>query len=200
MLSRKELKLKTRELMRTSSARWTYVAVLLVMAIIIGALAGIGIGLLLLGGVLSIGLVTTAKNFVNNDKVDFTVPFSALDRFVDALIGYLLVSIYTLLWSLLLVIPGIIAHYRYELTFYLMEEDSSLSGSDAIKKSIKLMKGHKWASFVFDLSFIGWHILSAFTLGILDILFVAPYQSAAKYQFLKQIMDQGQEVVNVEAE
>ena len=188
-MKRKEIKLQIRNLMKTSPDRWSFTGILFVIAIIVSLLTGTFIGALLLGGLLIIAQVRTTRNFVEKQEVNFNKSFDVVNRFGDAIIANLLVSVFIFLWSLLFIIPGIIAYYRYELTFYLLEADPSLSGSEAFNKSKQLMKGHKWDSFVFDLSFIGWYLLDVLTLGLLGILFVAPYHAASKYTFLKQIME-----------
>ena len=96
-------------------------------------------------------------------------------------------TLYIMLWSLLFVIPGIIKSYEYRMIPYLMAENPNLSKEQAFALSKQMMMGQKWSAFVLDLSFIGWHILSAFTVGILEIFYVAPYihaTNAALYEEL----------------
>ena len=96
-------------------------------------------------------------------------------------------TLYIMLWSLLFVIPGIIKSYEYRMIPYLMAENPNLSKEQAFALSKQMMMGQKWSAFVLDLSFIGWHILSAFTFGILEIFYVAPYihgTNAALYEEL----------------
>ncbi len=92
------------------------------------------------------------------------------------------------LWSLLFFIPGIIKEYEYRLVPYIVSENPMISYKDAQAESKKLMKGNKWKTFILDLSFIGWDILSVCTLGMLEIFFVGPYKAsteAALYESLK---------------
>ena len=99
-----------------------------------------------------------------------------------------LTDLFIWLWSLLFIIPGIIKSYEYRLVPYIMSENPTMSFKDAQAESSKLMNGNKWKSFVLDLSFIGWDILSLCTFGILDIFFVGPYKAstdAALYETLK---------------
>lgn len=96
------------------------------------------------------------------------------------------------LWSLLFIIPGIIKSYEYRLVPYIVSENPNINYSVALSESKKLMQGNKWKTFVLDLSFIGWDILSLMTLGILDIFFVGPYKAsthAALYETLKYGID-----------
>lgn len=96
------------------------------------------------------------------------------------------------LWSLLFFIPGIIKSYQWRLVPYIMSEDPTMNYKDALAESTKLMQGNKWKTFVLDLSFIGWDILSLLTWGFLEIFFVAPYKAstdAALYETLKYGID-----------
>ena len=96
------------------------------------------------------------------------------------------------LWSLLFVIPGIIKYYEYRLVPYIVSENPNINYKDALAESKKLMQGNKWKTFVLDLSFIGWDILSLLTWGFLDIFFVGPYKAstdAALYETLKYGID-----------
>jgi hypothetical protein len=80
------------------------------------------------------------------------------------------------LWSLLFVIPGIIKAYEYRLVPYIFAENPDMKYSDILAESSKLMKGNKWKTFVLDLSFIGWELLSLCTCGLLSIFYVDPYK------------------------
>lgn len=97
-------------------------------------------------------------------------------------------DLYTVLWSLLLLIPGIVKSYEYSLVPYLVAENPAIEAKDAFAYSRRMMKGQKWRAFVLDLSFLGWKILSAMTFGLLGIFFVEPYcrlTNAALYRRLR---------------
>lgn len=98
-------------------------------------------------------------------------------------------DLFTFLWGLLFLIPGIVKHYSYQLVPYLMAEDPSLRGTDAINLSRKLMNGHKWKAFVLDLSFLGWDILSALTAGLLGVFYVNPYIYATDAELYRAIRE-----------
>lgn len=85
------------------------------------------------------------------------------------------VSVRVFLWSLLFVIPGIIASYRYAFAYYNILTDPSLTAGEAIRLSCEQTRGMKGALFVLDLSFLGWNLLSYITMGLADI-WVTPYQ------------------------
>ena len=84
-------------------------------------------------------------------------------------------DIFLTLWSFLLIIPGIVKAYEYRMIPYLLSENPDMDYKEAFAKSKEMMTGQKWNAFVLDLSFLGWHILSIFTLGILSIFYVNPY-------------------------
>lgn len=84
------------------------------------------------------------------------------------------------LWSLLFIIPGIIKSYEYYMVPYIMADHPDMNYKDALELSRKMMDGEKWKTFVLELSFIGWSILSLFTFGILSILYVNPYFNQTK--------------------
>ncbi|MDD2980330.1 MAG: DUF975 family protein [Hespellia sp.] len=97
-------------------------------------------------------------------------------------------DLYTVLWSFLFIIPGIIKSYEYRMIPYLLAENPDMEKDMAFSLSKQMMQGNKWDAFVLDLSFILWHILSAFTCGILELFYVAPYinmTNAALYVALK---------------
>ena len=98
----------------------------------------------------------------------------------------LLATAYTLLWFMLLIIPGIIKAYSYSMTYYVMEDNPDLSGDKAIEESMRLMKGHKWELFCLHLSFIGWALLCILTLGI-GILLLIPYMNTAQAAFYENL-------------
>lgn len=122
-----------------------------------------------------------SKGFGNTDQLFDGFRENYLDNAVTILISRL----YLLLWTLLLFIPGIIKSYSYSMIPYiLVDKDYNIFNNDAISKSRELMTGNKWKLFKLQLSFIGWHLLGLiFTLGILNLLYVAPYQTQATAHF-----------------
>ncbi len=96
-------------------------------------------------------------------------------------------DIYLFGWSLLFIIPGIVKSYEYKMIPYLLAENPNLSEGEVFAISKQMMNGQKWNAFVLDLSFVGWDILSGFTLGLLSIFYVSPYKhltAAALYEEL----------------
>lgn len=102
---------------------------------------------------------------------------------------FLLVGVYTILWSLLFIIPGIIKAIAYSQVYYILKEHPDYSLNEIITASRKLMDGNKWKFFLLQLSFIGWGILCIFTLGI-GLLWLIPYFIASMAAFYNEISNQ----------
>jgi uncharacterized membrane protein len=98
----------------------------------------------------------------------------------------LLMGVYTLAWTLLLIIPGIIKSFSYALTPFILTDKPELSANEAIELSMKMMDGHKLDLFILYLSFIGWYLLSFLTLCI-GMLWVMPYQYTTMVAFYEDV-------------
>ena len=96
------------------------------------------------------------------------------------------------LWSMLFVIPGIIAAYRYRLAIYLLIDHPEMSVMDCIRQSKHLMQGHKWELFILDFSFIGWELLGSLPfVGYLVQVFTLPYISMTHALYYEQLGGMG---------
>ena len=100
--------------------------------------------------------------------------------------GMFLMSIFIFLWTLLLIIPGIVKCFSYAMTPYILEEHPELSANEAIDHSRAMMKGHKFDLFWLILSFIGWMILCVFTLG-LGFFWLIPYMQTSVASFYEDV-------------
>lgn len=101
----------------------------------------------------------------------------------------LLLYVYQLLWTLLLIVPGIIKSYSYSMTLFIMRDRPELEYNAAIEESMRLMQGHKMQLFLLDLSMVGWLLLSILTLGI-GFLFLVPYNYTAHAAFYEDLKAQ----------
>lgn len=99
-----------------------------------------------------------------------------------------LVKIYTVLWLLLLIIPGIIKALSYSMTPFVLKDNPEMSGNAAIERSMELMNGHKTDLFILYLSFLGWAILSLFSCGI-GFLFLLPYFQMTLAKFYDSLLE-----------
>jgi uncharacterized membrane protein len=107
-------------------------------------------------------------------------------RYWNTLKTQLLRAVETFLWSLLLVVPGIIKSFEYAMIPYILADDPEISCKEAFAKSKELMKGNKWRLFKLELSFIGWAVLCVVTFGV-GAFFLAPYLNAATAEFYAEL-------------
>ena len=103
--------------------------------------------------------------------------------------GILWMSLWVFLWSLLFIIPGIIKSFEYALCPYILANYPDVEAMEALNLSKRIMRGHKGELFVFELSFLGWHLLSLLTFGLLELFYIAPYQSTATCGFLGELIE-----------
>lgn len=122
-------------------------------------------------------LAGIAIYFLGLSKGEHPEPFKVFDAFKN-LFSYIMLFfetfIFTYLWTLLLIIPGIIKSLSYSMATYILIENPNMNPLDAITESRRLMDGHKWEYFVLQLSFIGWMLLSVLTFGI-GYFWLVPY-------------------------
>lgn len=112
--------------------------------------------------------------------------------YTNVVLVQFLTDIFLFLWTLLLIVPGIIKSYSYRMIPYLLAEDPMMSFTEAKERSIEMMDGEKWDTFVLDLSFILWFILSVFTLGLVGIFWVNPYYEFTCAEQYKVLSMKGQ--------
>ena len=160
-----------------------------VICAVCSAIPAIGTAaILVLTGPLSYGLY---KCFIRQNRTGDGLGFSNLfsgftDDFGGNFLLGLLIVVFTFLWSLLFVIPGIIKTYSYSMAFFIKIDHPEMGWKECIDGSKAMMKGHKWELFVQDLSFLGWFILGSLILGI-GTLWVMPYFYSARAHFYDSI-------------
>lgn len=120
-----------------------------------------------------------ARFFMENHSTDATCDTYGIafrTNYRNIVIGMFLRNLYTFAWSLLFIIPGIIKAYEYRMIPYILADNPDISYEEAFDLSKQMMDGNKWDTFVLDLSFIGWNLLSALTLGLVGIFYVNPFE------------------------
>jgi len=141
---------------------------------------------ILLTGPLTLGLYSCFLKLVRHEPFRFENLFDGFKKFSSSVIAQLLMTIFIFLWALLLIIPGIIASYRYSMTFYILSDNPELSAMEALNRSKEMMMGFKWKLFCLHLSFIGWALLGILTLGI-GYLWLIPYVYGATTNFYENL-------------
>ena len=147
---------------------------------------------LIIAGPLEIGLAYFfIMNVLGRTDITCTTPFTAaFTGFGRKLGGYLWMCLFTFLWSLLFIIPGIIKSFSYAMTPYILADCPNVKATDALKLSMRIMKGHKWDLFVFYLSYIGWGILCCLTLGLLALFYVSPYMNSSLAVYYLEVREE----------
>ena len=132
------------------------------------------------------GFIYLANDMRDGKGASIERIFSPFKDFVRIFVSYLLMGIFFTLWSFLFIIPGIIKYFSYSMTPFILADNPNITSIQAISKSREIMDGHKMDLFLLKLSFIGWYILVACTLG-LALIYVAPYYLMAHQNFYDQI-------------
>ena len=203
-MSRKECKAIAKGVMK---GQWAVgLVVLLVQALISAALASLtaGIGALLFSSLITIAGYNVFINGYAGKKYKVEDMFDNIkEALTNRIVLSLLKNIFIVLWTMLFFIPGVIKSYSYFLAEFISMKNPEMSGNDCITESRKLMNGHKWELFVFQLSFIGWHLLAILTLGILYI-WLAPYIAQATIVYVDKniypLLEKEEELVVEELE
>ena len=130
--------------------------------------------------VLQTGYLAYTLKTIRHQESGLDELFRYFKQFVKLFCLYFMVQLFTALWSLLFVIPGIVKSYEYCMVPYILAENPGMNRKEAFLISKKMMMGQKWNTFVLDLSFLGWRCLEAITFGILGIFYVEPYVQATR--------------------
>jgi len=157
-------------------------AYILILAVVMGTV------LFVIGSILEIGYSKFNLNLVDrSEKAEIGTMFGYFHFWKTAAIARLLQTLYILLWSLLLIIPGIMAAYSYSMTGYILAENPHMKAEEAIARSKQMMAGNRWRLFCLQFSFIGWSLLSSLlTFGIGE-LWLTPYRQTASAAFYREI-------------
>ena len=141
----------------------------------------------IIGGTIQLGYTRyLLKQYGKVRSLGLNDLFSQFHRFGQGFAQAFLRNLYTFLWTLLFIIPGIVKSYAYAMTPFIMAENPDMSASEAIRISKRIMKGNKGRLFCLDLSFFGWGLLCALTLGI-GTLFLNPYTNASRAAFYRSL-------------
>ena len=147
----------------------------------------LGLAQFILGGVVQLGYSSFLLKQHDGKKAEFQDLFSRFDQFGQGFAQAFLRGLYVFLWSLLLIIPGIVKSFSYAMTPFIMVENPDMTANEAITASRELMDGHKTDLFWLGLTFIGWSLLSLLTLN-LGSLALNPYMNAAYAAFYRSLV------------
>jgi uncharacterized membrane protein len=186
---------ENRDIMRfgreTLAGRWGMPVVATLIYIGIGALAGAfkGIGpivTLIVGGPLALGWALFYLDYVRKNEPQIARLFEGFSFFVNSLVAYLLVALFTILWLLLLIVPGFVAAMSYALTFFILADNPEMEGLAAIRESKAMMYGYRWKLTCLLGRFTGWFLLGIVTCGI-GFLWILPYMMVSMAKFYDEV-------------
>ncbi len=156
---------------------------IIIISLIVGLVIGLGVAIVFYN-ILHVGI---NRYFLENreHKTSVWQLFYSFKggRYGSTVWVMFLKTIYTIGWTIVFIVPGIIKSYSYMLIPYILAENPSLDSKRVFKLSQEMMYGHRWEAFKLELSFIGWMLLSAFTGGFLNIFYVNPYAYATYAEF-----------------
>jgi len=141
---------------------------------------------LILAGPLMLGVADFSLSLARGKEARIEQLFEGFHRFATAAGAYLLMVLYVILWTLLLIIPGIIAALSYSMTFYILADDPSIKAEDALRKSKAMTDGHKMKLFNLCLRFFLLALVCVLTLGI-GFLWLIPFGHITMAKFYDDI-------------
>ena len=149
----------------------------------------------IMGAMLGIGFTSFCLSVSRGQEASFGHLFDAFGNFLRLLLLVVLVSVFVFLWSLLLVVPGIIAAYRYSMAFFILLDDPDKSPMVCLRESKEMTRGHKMELFTLDLSFLGWYIISAIPFVS---VYVRPYTTVTKANYYRALSGKWEEPVHID--
>lgn len=197
MKSSRELRHQAWEQLRKSY--WMVFVVTLIVALIPAGSSFALVGFVIMGPLMvgqAIYLIDMVETGSDGKKIELVID-AFKKSFVNSFLAILLTKIFTMLWSLLFIIPGIIKSFAYAMTPYIIADDPEIDAMAAIDKSQEMMRGHKMELFLLHLSFIGWYLLAGLTFGV-GMIFLLPYVKTAEANFYVEL--RGKKVVTAELE
>jgi len=153
---------------------------------IFGEILAGGLVLGILEGIFVVGFCSFYLSIAQGKAADLSDLFSGFKRLGTCIGAFCLMGLFILLWSFLLVLPGIIAAFRYAMVFFIIADDCTAGPLEAIRKSKQMMKGNKWKFFCLHWRFLGWTLISLLTCGI-GFLWLLPYMQTTLACFYEDV-------------
>ena len=191
MFTRAELKEQARAQM--AGKVWPIIGIMFLAGIILmcasmlNAVPFIGaLAVYFINAAITVGIRGMFMNITYGDEPKVQDIFSAFPRILPATLLFFLISLFSGLWSLLFVIPGIVMGIAYSMSFNIFLENPDMGAMECIRESKSIMSGHKMEYFVLQLSFIPWWLLCMVTCGLASY-YVVPYVTLTNIDFYHRI-------------
>ncbi len=170
------------------SNKWMTAALgTLIYLVIMSAAGSVAVGDFIIGGPMTLGYILFVMCLTQTGRDNYNLLFVGFNRFAETLVAGALGSLAVSIGLALLIVPGIIAALGFSMTFFIMAENTNISGIDALQKSWNMTRGHKADLFCLWLRFTGWIILSLITCGI-GFIWVTPYMTAATHNYYRRLI------------
>ena len=164
------------------------IGILFVCLLITSVLSGLipGLTTLIVGTPLTLGLTMIFLGLTRDESPEINTLFSGFSYMGPAILLNIMIAVFTCLWSLLFVIPGIIKAISYSMAYFVLADNPELSAKEALDESKRITSGHIGDLFVLYLSFIPWVLLGAITCG-LALIYVVPYMQTTMANYYLEL-------------
>lgn len=190
-MERIELKMAAKEQIKGNIGMY-FVCMLIVSAIssALGFIPKVG-GILsfLFSAPMALAFARIQLGMIKGEKVEVKKLLESFNDFGKTVLLNILIVVFVTLWSLLLIVPGIIKAISYSMSFYIMADNEDMDALEVLNESKRIMEGHKWEYFVLILSFILWGLLGIITCG-LAFIYVVPYANVTVANFYNRIKNE----------
>lgn len=197
MISNSEIRARARQKLENNifSEKWLFALLVGLLALVItGAASSIPFAPLIIAGPIGVGVASVfMATSRTGEKPKIEDMFNGFKDFVPNLLLGLMVSIFTFLWSLLFIIPGIVKSYSYSMSYYIKNDHPEYDWQQCMNESKRMMKGNKGRLFCLHFSFFGWMLLGLLCCGI-GMLWVTPYMSLSTAEFYNDLISKEPEV------
>jgi uncharacterized membrane protein len=190
MLSNNELRALSRKQLKDNWGNPILASLIYFVIVCVGgAIPHVGILIsIAIAGPMLLGFTHYFVKYKRNEAPKLEDVFKGFNNYVSALVLHILIGIFVLLWTLLLIVPGIIAIYKYSMAIYILNDNPDIGAKAAIDKSKEMMEGHKQRLMFLDFSFFGWFLLCLLTLGI-GFLWYTPYCKLTRVHFYENLIE-----------
>ena len=145
----------------------------------------------IIAGPFFVGFAYFYLKTIRNNKMKISYIFKGFSIFTTSFAANFMITIFTLLWTLLFIIPGIMKAYSYSMTFFILSDNPEKGAMNAISESKEIMYGNRWKLFCLSGRFFAWSIVCLFTLG-LGFLALLPYMGMSFACFYEQVKNESE--------
>ncbi|MBC2182757.1 DUF975 family protein [Listeria sp. FSL L7-0233] len=146
------------------------------------------VAMILVTGPLYTGVSWVYLAISRGEQPDVAYMFSGFKEFGRTFVAYLLICIFTVLWGLLLIVPGIIKTYSYSQTLFILRDNPNISPLDAITESRHMMNGHKGRLFGLSLTFLLWYLIPIGVAIVGSVIVFSGVATSSYYDGLSEVI------------